>query len=140
MEDNKDRTDNKDQTSENNVETQPEVEEEIEEETEKTSKRETQNLLKDLKIITAILLGKKRNKELAKVLDTDKSFTSKKIKELEEKGLVSKQGEGRKVQYEVNESRALGFLQRKVVLKWSKKTQKEEKQKEEEKNGERSEI
>ena len=42
------------------------------------TKKETNKIIKDMKIITAILLGKNRNKDLAKVLDTDKSFASKK--------------------------------------------------------------
>jgi Mn-dependent DtxR family transcriptional regulator len=84
------------------------------------SNREAQNKLKDLKIITAILLGKKRNKELAQVLDTDKSFTSKKIKSLEEQGLVVKSGEGKETRYEVNEFNVLDFLQRRVVIKVGK--------------------
>lgn len=89
-------------------------------EEEHVNNREAQNRLKDLKIITAILLGKKRNKELAKVLDTDKSFTSKKIKGLEEQGLVEKVGEGKETKYEINEFNVLRFLQRKVVIKVGK--------------------
>lgn len=81
-------------------------------------KREVHNLLKDLKIITAILLGKKKNKELSQVLDTDKSFTSKQIKELEEKGLVKREGEGKETEYAVDQFNVMKFLQSKVVVKW----------------------
>jgi len=88
--------------------------------------REVQNHVKDLKIITAILLGKKRNKDLAQVLDTDKSFTSKKIKALEEQGLVVKSGEGKSTRYEVNEFNVMRFLQSKVVIKVGKKEGKDE--------------
>jgi len=35
------------------------------------SSRETKKIVRDLKIITAISLGKNRNKDLAKLLDTD---------------------------------------------------------------------
>ncbi len=83
-------------------------------------KRETSNRMKDLKILTAIMLGKDRNKELSKVLDTDKSFTSKQVKGLEEKGLIYKEGTGKDVRYEVNKFRALEFLQSKIVIKWKK--------------------
>lgn len=99
---------------------------------ERTGKREIQKLLKNLKILTAIMLGKKSNKELSKVLDTDKSFTSKQIKELEKQGLVHKKGEGKKTTYEVNEFNVMKFLTSKVVLKWGK-SQKEKK--EEDENG-----
>ena len=75
-----------------------------------------EKLVKDLKIITAISLGKNRNKELAKVLDTDKSFTSKKIKELEEKGLISKIGEGKETRYRLNPFHVMQFLQSTVVI------------------------
>ena len=104
-------------------------EEEIKELSDNMGKREAQRLLKDLKIITAIMLGKKSNKELAKVLDTDKSFTSKQIKKLEERGLVHKTGEGKKTKYEVNEFNVMRFLTSKVILKWGTK------KKEEKKNG-----
>lgn len=100
---------------------------EIKKEQEKEGKRETHGVLKDLKIITAIMLGKKSNKELSQVLDTDKSFTSKQIKHLEEKGLVHKTGEGKKTQYEVNEFNVMKFLTSKIVLKWDKKEKQEEK-------------
>ena len=83
-------------------------------------KRETHNALKDLKILTAIMLGKDRNKELSSVLDTDKSFTSKQIKSLQEKGLVRREGEGKNVRYEVDKFNLLKFLQLKVVIKWKK--------------------
>ena len=83
-------------------------------------KREAHNTLKDLKILTAIMLGKDRNKELSSVLDIDKSFTSKQIKNLEEKGLVRKEGEGKNVRYEVDKFNVLKFLQSKVVIKWKK--------------------
>jgi predicted transcriptional regulator len=73
-------------------------------------------LVKDLKIITAISLGKDRNKELAKVLDTDKSFTSKKVKELEEKGLISKIGAGKETRYRLNPFHVMQFLQSTVVI------------------------
>ena len=89
-------------------------------------KRETHNMLQDMRIITAILLGKKKNKELAQVLQTDKSFTSKQIKELEEQGLVKREGEGKEVSYEVDTWNVLKFLQSKVVIKWKKDNGKQE--------------
>ncbi len=85
------------------------------------SKRELTKQLKDLKIITAILLGKNKNKELARVLDTDKSFASRKVKELEDAGLVTKEGEGKEVTYGVNQFRVLDFLTRRIVIKVKKK-------------------
>jgi len=88
---------------------------------EQLGKREAHNLLKQMKIITAILLGKKKNKELAQVLDTDKSFTSKQIKSLEEQGLVKREGIGKEVTYEVDQFNVMKFLQGKVVIKWSTK-------------------
>lgn len=88
------------------------------------SKRETHNLLQDMRIITAILLGKKKNKELSQVLQTDKSFTSKQIKDLEEQGLVKREGEGKDVSYEVDTWNMLKFLQSKVVIKWKKEQEK----------------
>lgn len=84
-------------------------------------KRDTRNMLKELKIIMAIMLGKDRNKELSQVLDTDKSFTSKKVKELEQKGLVKKEGKGKETRYEVDQFNVLKFLQSRVVIKWSEK-------------------
>lgn len=109
-------------------------EEEIKQEVEKRNieeesggKRDTQKVLKDLKILTAIMLGKKSNKELSKVLDTDKSFTSKQIKKLEKEGLVHKTGEGKKIKYEVNEFNVMRFLTSRVVFRWGKgKTQVEQ--------------
>lgn len=83
-----------------------------------SGKRETHKTLKDLKILAAIMLGKKSNKELSKVLDTDKSFTSKQIKQLEKEGLVHKTGEGKKTKYEVNEFNVMKFLTSKVVFRW----------------------
>ena len=80
-----------------------------------------EKLVKDLKIITAISLGKDRNKELAKVLDTDKSFTSKKVKELEEKGLISKIGEGKETRYKLNPFHVMQFLQSTIVITTKKK-------------------
>jgi predicted transcriptional regulator len=84
------------------------------------SSRETKKIVRDLKIITAISLGKNRNKDLAKLLDTDKSFASKKVKELEEQGLIRKEGKGKEVRYEVNEFNVMKFLQSRVVIKWQK--------------------
>jgi len=84
-------------------------------------KREAKKLVRDLKIITAISVGKNRNKDLAKVLDTDKSFASKKVKELEEQGLVRREGDGKEVRYELNEFNIVKFLQSKVVIKWQEK-------------------
>lgn len=83
--------------------------------------REEKKTLNDLKIITAISLGQDRNKELAKALDTDKSFTSKRVNQLCEGGLIIKEGEGKDVRYALNRNRVLDFLQSKVVLKWEKK-------------------
>ena len=88
---------------------------------EANNKREANKLLRDLKIITAISVGKNRNKDLAKVLDTDKSFASKKVKELEEQGLIRKEGEGKEVRYEVNEFNVIKFLQSRVVIRWPEK-------------------
>jgi predicted transcriptional regulator len=92
-------------------------------------KRESHNLLRDMRIITAILLGKKQNKDLSKVLDTDKSFMSKQISELEDRGLIKKEFSGREVNYEVDQFNVMKFLQTKVVIKWksdkSKKAQSE---------------
>lgn len=99
-------------------------EEELKAQEQKGSARETHNLLKSLKIITAIMLGKDKNKELARVLQTDKSFTSKQIKELEEQGLVKKEGEGRETKYVIDPFNLLKFLQTKVVIKWGKKEEK----------------
>jgi|TARA_Y100000034_G_C6900017_1_gene415901 DNA-binding MarR family transcriptional regulator len=90
------------------------------------SKRDAKKVMRDLRIITAISLGKNRNKDLAKVLDTDKSFASKRVKELEEQGLIRKEGEGRDVRYEVNEFNVFRFLQSKVVIKWGKEKEKAE--------------
>ena len=81
----------------------------------------SEKLVKDLKIITAISLGKDRNKELAKVLDTDKSFTSKKVKELEKKGLISKIGEGKETRYKLNPFHVMQFLQSTIVITTKKK-------------------
>jgi len=90
------------------------------------SSRETKKIVRDLKIITAISLGKNRNKDLAKLLDTDKSFASKKVKELEAQGLVRKEGEGKEVRYEVNEFNVMKFLQSRVVIKWRKNENQED--------------
>jgi len=82
--------------------------------------------VKDMKIITAISMGKDRNKDLAKVLDTDKSFTSKKIKELEDKGLIRREGEGKETRYKLNPFHVMQFLQSTVVIKSVKKKIKED--------------
>jgi len=71
-----------------------------------------------MKILTAIMLGNQQNKELSKVLDTDKSFTSKQIKELESEGLVTRETDGREVKYEVDKFNLLKFLNTKVTIKW----------------------
>ena len=84
-------------------------------------KRETKKVMRDLKIITAISVGKNRNKDLAKVLDTDKSYAAKKIKELEKRGLVNKEGSGKDVRYSVNEFNVLKFLQSRVIITWQEK-------------------
>ncbi|SVE61741.1 uncharacterized protein METZ01_LOCUS514595 [marine metagenome] len=84
-------------------------------------RREAKKLVRDLKIITAISVGKNRNKDLAKVLDTDKSFASKKVKELEEQGLIRREGDGKEVRYELNEFNIVKFLQSRVVIKWQEK-------------------
>lgn len=88
--------------------------------------RETHNLLKSMKIMTAIMLGKDKNKELAQMLQTDKSFTSKQINELEEQGLVKREGEGRDTKYVVDAFNLMKFLQTKVIIKWNKKDEKKE--------------
>ncbi|MGC8885144.1 MAG: hypothetical protein ACP5JY_01470 [Candidatus Nanoarchaeia archaeon] len=84
-------------------------------------KRETHKLLSQLKVILAIALGHQKNKDLAKVLDTDKSFAAKQIKELEAQGLIKKEGSGKHTTYQINNLNVLNFLQTKVVIKWSKK-------------------
>ena len=84
-------------------------------------RREAKKLVRDLKIITAISVGKNRNKDLAKVLDTDKSFASKKVKELEKQGLIRREGEGKEVRYEINEFNVVEFLQARVIIKWPEK-------------------
>ena len=84
------------------------------------SKRETNNLLQQLRIITTILLGKKSNKELSQTLQMDKSFASKQVRELEEQGLVKKESEGREVRYEVDQFNLMKLLQSKIVIKWKK--------------------
>ena len=84
-------------------------------------KREAKKLMRDMKIITAISVGKNRNKDLAKVLDTDKSYAAKKIKELEKRGLVNKEGSGKDVRYSVNEFNVLKFLQSRVIITWQEK-------------------
>ena len=84
-------------------------------------RREAKKLVRDLKIITAISVGKNRNKDLAKVLDTDKSFASKKVKELEKQGLIRREGEGKEVRYEINEFNVVKFLQARVIIKWPEK-------------------
>ncbi|MFH0869053.1 MAG: winged helix-turn-helix domain-containing protein [archaeon] len=99
------------------------------------SKRDANNLAKNLRIITAILLGKKKNKELSQALQTDKSFTSKQVRELEEQGLVKREGEGKDVSYEVDTWNVLKFLQSKVVIKWKK--EEEDKNKEEREKGDK---
>ena len=101
---------------------------EIEEE-EKTRKRDANNFIRDLKIITAISLGKNRNKDLARFLDTDKSHASKKIRELEEKGLVTRVKERRSVTYRVNNSAVTRLLQSKVIIiKGGKKNERRERE------------
>jgi DNA-binding HxlR family transcriptional regulator len=98
-------------------------------------KREAQNLLKNMRIITAIMLGKNKNKELSRMLNTDKSFTSKQIKSLEEQGLIKREGEGKETKYEVDRFNVMKFLGSKIVIKWSK-PQKDNAQKEDStKNG-----
>jgi Fic family protein len=87
-------------------------------------KRETNSQMKKMKIITAILLGKKRNKDLAQVLDTDKSFATKQIKEMEKQGLVTREGIGKDVTYEVDQFNVMKFLQGKVIIKTGIKTKK----------------
>lgn len=84
------------------------------------NKRETHNLLQDLRIITAIMLGKNKNKELAQVLNTDKSFTSKQIRQLEDQGLVRREGEGKETTYEIDKFNVMKLLESRVVIKWGK--------------------
>jgi predicted transcriptional regulator len=97
-------------------------------------KREAQNLLKNMRIITAIMLGKNKNKELSRMLNTDKSFTSKQIKSLEEQGLIKRDGEGKETKYEVDRFNVMKFLESKIVIKWSK-PQKDNAQSRGEQNG-----
>lgn len=80
------------------------------------SKREANNIAQTFRIITAILLGKNRNKELAQTLQTDKSFVAKQVKELEERGLVKKEEDGREVRYVADQFNILKFLQSKVII------------------------
>ena len=80
-------------------------------------KREANNLAQTFRIITAILLGKNKNKDLAQALNTDKSFASKQVKELEEQGLVKKEEDGREVKYVVDPFNVMKFLQSKVIIK-----------------------
>lgn len=94
------------------------------------SKREAKKMVKDLKIITAISLGKDRNKELAKVLDTDKSFAAKKVKDLEERGLVHREGTGKETRYRVDVFNVMKFLQSKVIITTKKQSKKKEEPKE----------
>ncbi len=96
------------------------VKEELEPE-ETIGKREARKALQDLKIITAISMGKDRNKELARILDTDKSFASKRIKELEKRGLIQKNGIGKETRYSLVNFNVLKFLQSKVVIIVKKK-------------------
>ena len=84
-------------------------------------KREAKKLMRDMKIITAISVGKNRNKDLAQVLDTDKSYAAKRIKELEQRGLVNKQGTGKEVRYSINEFNVLKFLKSRVIITWQEK-------------------
>ncbi len=79
-------------------------------------KREAHNIAQTFRIITAILLGKNKNKDLAQTLHTDKSFVAKQVKELEERGLVKKEEEGREVRYVADQFNILKFLQSKVVI------------------------
>src|SRR3989344_2492710 len=80
-------------------------------------KREAHNLAQTFRIITAILLGKNKNKDLAQALNTDKSFASKQVKELEEQGLVKKEEDGREGKYVVDPFNVMKFLQSKVGIK-----------------------
>ncbi len=89
-------------------------------------KRDANKVLQDLKIITAISMGKDRNKDLAKVLDTDKSFAAKKVKDLEERGLIQKEGEGKETRYSVVNFNVFKFLQSKVVITIKKGSNKKE--------------
>ncbi|MBS3063884.1 MAG: winged helix-turn-helix transcriptional regulator [DPANN group archaeon] len=83
-------------------------------------RRELNNLVRRMKILTAIMLGNHQNKELSKILDTDKSFTSKQIRELENEGLIKRETDGREVKYEVDKFNLLKFLNTKVAIKWKK--------------------
>lgn len=88
-------------------------------------RRKANKFIRDLKIITAISLGKNRNKELARFLDTDKSHAAKKVKELEDKGLVSRIKKKKKVIYKLNPSAISKLLQSRVVIvKGGKKDEK----------------
>lgn len=93
---------------------------------EENLEKDEKKVVRDLKIITAISVGKDRNKDIAELLDTDKSFASKKINKLCEEGLIFKEGEGKDTRYRLNPSRILGFLQRRVVIKWERKEKLEE--------------
>lgn len=97
-------------------------------------KREANNIAQTFRIITAILLGKNRNKELAQTLQTDKSFVAKQVKELEERGLVKKEEDGREVRYVADQFNILKFLQSRVVITSKKESGRSDAQ-ENKKNG-----
>lgn len=78
--------------------------------------RDEKKALRDLRILTAISMGVERNKDIAQLLDTDKSFASKKVKALADEGLIYKEGEGKKTRYKVNEPKVLKFLKSKVHI------------------------
>ncbi len=90
--------------------------------------RDEKKELSRMRIITAIAMGKNRNKEIAKFLDTDKSFAAKKIKELEGEGLVTKEGEGKNVRYRINEINVLQFLKSRVIITKGGKNEREERE------------
>ncbi len=106
--------------------------EENEEDSEKKLSRKEKKEISKMRIITAISLGKDRNKEIAKFLDTDKSFAAKKVKELEDEGLIIKEGEGRHTRYTLNKFNALTFLKSKVII--TKGGKKHERKKHEDKS------
>jgi len=99
---------------------------------EEPKKRDLDRTIKYMKILTAISLGKKRNKELARALDTDKSFTSKQVRDLEKEGLVRREGEGKEVRYEINQFNVMKFLQTKVIITTKKEVSENEGEEEKE--------
>ena len=56
-------------------------------------------------------------KQIIKLSDN----AAKRIKELEQRGLVNKQGTGKEVRYSINEFNVLKFLKSRVIITWQEK-------------------